>query len=91
MEMPKEFSGSKSVPFKTVDKLIEEGSRLPEVEKLNWEKGQGKRQTAFLCYSSGTSGLPVYTKLIFHWELYYSTFTNNIHLERCNDQSPKCH
>jgi acyl-CoA synthetase (AMP-forming)/AMP-acid ligase II len=57
--MPKEFSGSKPVPFKTVGKLVEEGAQLPELEKLTWEKGQGKRQTAFLCYSSGTSGLPV--------------------------------
>ncbi|EHL01093.1 putative 4-coumarate--CoA ligase-like 1 [Glarea lozoyensis 74030] len=58
LEMPKEFSGSKSVPFKTVGQLISEGAQLPELEKLKWEKGQGKRQTAFLCYSSGTSGLP---------------------------------
>jgi acyl-CoA synthetase (AMP-forming)/AMP-acid ligase II len=59
LEMPKEFSGSKSVPFKTVGQLVGEGAQLPELEKLKWEKGQGKRQTAFLCYSSGTSGLPV--------------------------------
>jgi acyl-CoA synthetase (AMP-forming)/AMP-acid ligase II len=57
--MPKEFSGAKSVPFKTVGQLIIEGARLQKLEPLNWEKGQGKRQTAFLCYSSGTSGLPV--------------------------------
>jgi len=59
LEMSKEFSGDKSVPFKTVGQLIEQGAKLPELEKLNWEQGQGKRQTAFLCYSSGTSGLPV--------------------------------
>ncbi|MCJ1307613.1 hypothetical protein MMC25_001260 [Agyrium rufum] len=44
--------------FKTIDTLIEAGSRLPALESLRWEKGQGARQTAFLCYSSGTSGLP---------------------------------
>ncbi|KAH8660818.1 amp dependent CoA ligase-like protein [Tricladium varicosporioides] len=58
LEMPKAFSGDKSVPFKTVGQLITEGARLPKLQELKWEKGQGKRQTAYLCYSSGTSGLP---------------------------------
>ena len=63
LEMPKEF-GDKSVPFKTVGQLIVEGGRLPKLEPLKWAKGQGQRQTAFLCYSSGTSGLPVCTRVI---------------------------
>ncbi|KAF4628656.1 hypothetical protein G7Y89_g9495 [Cudoniella acicularis] len=58
LEMPKQFSGDKSVPFKTVGQLVTEGARLPKLESLKWEKGQGARQTAYLCYSSGTSGLP---------------------------------
>lgn len=45
--------------FKTVDDLVELGRTLPELEPLRWSKGQGARQVAFLCYSSGTSGLPV--------------------------------
>ncbi|KAI1641495.1 acetyl-CoA synthetase-like protein [Biscogniauxia mediterranea] len=49
---------SKDVPFKTVNDLIAEGRSLPEVDKLTWTKGQGDRQVAYLCYSSGTSGLP---------------------------------
>jgi acyl-CoA synthetase (AMP-forming)/AMP-acid ligase II len=57
--MPKQFSGDKQVPFKTVGQLIEDGEKLPKLEALKWEKGQGARQTAYLCYSSGTSGLPV--------------------------------
>ncbi|KAI1427374.1 hypothetical protein F5Y12DRAFT_783283 [Xylaria sp. FL1777] len=44
--------------FKTIDDLIIEGQSLPELEPLRWTKGQGGRQTAYLCYSSGTSGLP---------------------------------
>jgi long-subunit acyl-CoA synthetase (AMP-forming) len=43
----------------TVNQLIAEGRSLPELEPLKWSKGQGKRQTAFLSCSSGTSGLPV--------------------------------
>lgn len=49
----------KKLPFKTVDDLVEEGKKLPELAPLNWSKGQGARQVAYLCYSSGTSGLPV--------------------------------
>jgi hypothetical protein len=49
----------KKVPYKTVDDLVEEGKALPELPPLNWSPGQGARQVAYLCYSSGTSGLPV--------------------------------
>ena len=61
LELPKEATGGLSPPsdIKTVDQLIEDGAKLPPLEKLKWKKGQGARQTAFLCYSSGTSGLPV--------------------------------
>lgn len=59
LEMPKAFSGDKKLPFKTVGELIATGKKLPELEPLKWEKGQGARQTAYLCYSSGTSGWPV--------------------------------
>ncbi|KAL9124089.1 MAG: hypothetical protein Q9217_006545 [Psora testacea] len=60
LALPREITGSKPNPsdIKTVDQLIEEGANLPTLEKLRWSKGQGARQTAFLCYSSGTSGLP---------------------------------
>ncbi|KIW71397.1 hypothetical protein PV04_03571 [Phialophora macrospora] len=44
--------------FKTLTQLIKEGESSPKLEPIKWEKGQGARQTAFLCYSSGTSGLP---------------------------------
>lgn len=46
-------------PFKSIDDLIAEGKDAPELQPLNWIKGQGLRQVAYLCYSSGTSGLPV--------------------------------
>lgn len=60
LEMPEAFTGGKkTVPFKAVDDFISEGKKLPAVESLQWKKGQGGTQTAFLCYSSGTSGLPV--------------------------------
>lgn len=60
LSLPKEATGGLSPPpnIRTVDQLIEDGANLAPLEKLKWEKGQGARQTAFLCYSSGTSGLP---------------------------------
>jgi ribosome assembly protein SQT1 len=60
LEVPEKFSG-KSTPhgLKTVDDFIREGAKLDRLEPLNWEAGDGALRTAFLCYSSGTSGLPV--------------------------------
>ncbi len=61
LDIPEQFTGGKAVPkgMKTLDDLILEGSKLEPLEPLKWEKGQGAKQAAFLCYSSGTSGLPV--------------------------------
>jgi ribosome assembly protein SQT1 len=58
--VPEVITGGKHAPeeFRTVDHFIEHGTRLPQLDELKWEKGQGARQIAFLCYSSGTSGLP---------------------------------
>ncbi|KAI1263810.1 acetyl-CoA synthetase-like protein [Xylariaceae sp. FL1019] len=54
-----EFHGApRDKRFRTVEELITEGKQLPELESLRWTKGQGARQPAYLCYSSGTSGLP---------------------------------
>ena len=61
LALPKEATGGLAPPpeSKTVDQLIQDGEMLPPLEKLQWQKGDGARKTAFLCYSSGTSGLPV--------------------------------
>ncbi|EWY89542.1 hypothetical protein FOYG_10366 [Fusarium oxysporum NRRL 32931] len=45
-------------PFKTIEDLIKEGKNLAPLNVPAWTPGQGKRQVAYLCYSSGTSGLP---------------------------------
>ncbi|CEF77559.1 unnamed protein product [Fusarium graminearum] len=44
--------------YKSIEDLISEGQNLPPLSIPAWIPGQGKRQTAYLCYSSGTSGLP---------------------------------
>ena len=73
LEMPKELTGQKEATseFKTVGQLISDGKGLAPIDKLRWKKGQGARQTAFLCYSSGTSGLPVSIKIVLSRELLY--------------------
>ncbi len=52
-------TGEQSSMFKTVDDLIKRSVSLPDLLTLQWSRGQGSRQVALLCYSSGTSGLPV--------------------------------
>ncbi|KPM44528.1 hypothetical protein AK830_g2007 [Neonectria ditissima] len=45
-------------PFTTLSALIEQGGSLPPLPPIEWVKGQGTRQVAYICFSSGTSGLP---------------------------------
>lgn len=60
LEVAEVFAG-KGTPSgkKTVDDFIREGKQLDRLEKLDWKTGDGAKRSAFLCYSSGTSGLPV--------------------------------
>lgn len=59
MELPAAAtSGMTESKFTTVAQLVEEGKAQPPLEALKWSKGEGKRRVAFVCYSSGTSGLP---------------------------------
>ncbi|KFZ11034.1 hypothetical protein V502_07784 [Pseudogymnoascus sp. VKM F-4520 (FW-2644)] len=59
MELPEAVTESARGPgLKTVAQLVKQGKTQAALEPLRWSKGEGKRRTAFLCYSSGTSGLP---------------------------------
>ena len=57
---PSVTEGFENPGHKTVDDLVEVGKTLPAQSRSDdkWTKGEGARRTAFLCYSSGTSGLP---------------------------------
>jgi acyl-coenzyme A synthetase/AMP-(fatty) acid ligase len=62
LEMPDALTGgAKADGFLTVSDLVNRGKSLAELEPLRWQKGDGAKKAAFLCYSSGTSGLPVST------------------------------
>ncbi|KAG5291508.1 AMP dependent CoA ligase [Histoplasma ohiense] len=60
LEMPQDLLNGLSTPaeFTTMSRLIEKGSKLCDLDALKWQKGQGASQCAYLCFSSGTSGLP---------------------------------
>ncbi|KAJ9347561.1 hypothetical protein DTO027B9_9086 [Paecilomyces variotii] len=60
LEVPEIILGGIKPPaeYKTVSYFVEEGKSLRALERTKWSSGQGARQVAFLCYSSGTSGLP---------------------------------
>lgn len=91
IDLPAQLTGNAKAPaeYKTLAQFLEAGKSLPKLEKLNWSAGEGARRTAFLCYSSGTSGLPVsrgYTSATKVRIANQNPFT-----ERCHDFSSQCH
>ncbi|KIY01148.1 uncharacterized protein Z520_02700 [Fonsecaea multimorphosa CBS 102226] len=44
--------------MRSVATLIKEGIKQPQLDSIRWKSGQGSRQCAYLCFSSGTSGSP---------------------------------
>ncbi|KAL4880710.1 hypothetical protein BJY04DRAFT_207902 [Aspergillus karnatakaensis] len=60
LDLPDELAGKTTLPDqgqKTVEQLVQQGSSLPQIDPLQWTPGQGKDQVAYLCPTSGTSGL----------------------------------
>ncbi|KAH0600849.1 hypothetical protein MHUMG1_01848 [Metarhizium humberi] len=57
---PSVTPGLSNPGLKTTDDLIRAGAGLPSCKPADayWQKGDGAKRIAFLCYSSGTSGLP---------------------------------
>ncbi|KAH7025270.1 uncharacterized protein B0I36DRAFT_250793 [Microdochium trichocladiopsis] len=62
---PVSTTGPASLPvgIETVDDLINEGRGLEPLPVQQWQRGRGASQVAYLCGSSGTSGLPKFVKL----------------------------
>ncbi|CAH0044586.1 unnamed protein product [Clonostachys solani] len=44
--------------FSNLEDLVDIGRRVPLLPHTRWEKGRARKQAAYLCYSSGTSGPP---------------------------------
>ncbi|CAD6443866.1 2544fb31-2250-42f2-9b38-f7489fcb2a25 [Sclerotinia trifoliorum] len=85
LDMPKAITGDKKVPFKTADDLISAGEKLRKLEPLRMEKGQAARQTAYLCYSSGTSGFPKGV-MISHQNVMSNVLQIKTFEQRCRDE-----
>jgi ribosome assembly protein SQT1 len=60
-DLPEQMTGNSAKPsdLHTIEELIQMGAYAPQVPSLQWSRGQAGWQTAYICYSSGTSGLPV--------------------------------
>lgn len=50
--------GSASEMPLSIEDLINRGRQVPPMPPVKWSRGQARRQVAYLCYSSGTSGVP---------------------------------
>ncbi|KAK8184936.1 uncharacterized protein BKA78DRAFT_256216 [Phyllosticta capitalensis] len=81
LELPDALTGGKKAPseFKTVDQLIQRGLGARRIEPFKMQAGEGRKRTAFLCYSSGTSGLPKGV-MISH----YNTIANTMQVKAYN-------
>lgn len=93
LEVPQVILGGANPPtgYKTVSDFVQAGKSLPALEELRFGPGEGARRTAFLCYSSGTSGLPACFKPghpFCHWRAHP---TDEWSLERSDDFAPQCH
>ncbi|KAL6694562.1 hypothetical protein J3F84DRAFT_47583 [Trichoderma pleuroticola] len=83
LEIPEKALKGAIVPtdMNSVDQLIAAGKKMAPLPELKWEQGQGARQTAFLCSSSGTSGLPknvmISHKNVIANTLQMSTYESN--------------
>lgn len=45
--------------FRSLAQLVRHGKSLPDLEAISWATERSSSQVAFVCSSSGTSGLPV--------------------------------
>lgn len=74
LDVPKQLRPKGNAPdgLKSVAQLVKEGSLLEPIEELHWESGQGAKQVAYLCPTSGTSGIQVGWIVPHYSEYIYS-------------------
>lgn len=87
MELPTALTGpggASSPGYKSVAEILDAGRKEAELEPLKWSKGEGKRRCAFICYSSGTSGLPKGV-MISH----YNVIANTMQICTADNESRK--
>lgn len=76
--------------LKTIEQFIQAGVNLPRQQPSDrsWSPGEGARRTAFLCYSSGTSGLPKGV-MISHKNVIANTLQIHTHEIPTRDRAKK--
>ncbi|KAF4415773.1 phenylacetyl- ligase [Fusarium acutatum] len=85
--------------FSSIEDLISKGRQLINLPHIPWVKGQARRQVAYLCYSSGTSGTPKGVMVshfniianIIQMTLYESTFRSREHRDVILGVLPQSH
>lgn len=83
----------------TLEDLIIKGRQLSPLPRQKWSSGQGRRQAAYLCYSSGTSGPPKGVMIshfniianIIQMTLFESTFRPREHRDTILGVLPQSH
>jgi len=89
--LPSQVEGfAKASGIKTIDDLISEGSELNQIRPADasWQPGASKEKCAFLCYSSGTSGLPKGV-MISHYNIIANVLQANAHESQFMDDMRK--
>ncbi|KAK7224851.1 hypothetical protein V2G26_012854 [Clonostachys chloroleuca] len=85
--------------FLNLEDLVEIGRQIPPLPRIGWEKGRARKQAAYLCYSSGTSGPPKGVMIshrniianIMQMNLYELPFRNGNHEEVILGILPQSH
>jgi acyl-CoA synthetase (AMP-forming)/AMP-acid ligase II len=70
---------------KTVEQLIQNGRKMKKLAELKLAKGEGKTKLAFICYSSGTTGLPKGV-MISHYNIISNILQLALHEKEFNDK-----
>nr|POF06983.1 acyl-coa ligase easd [Quercus suber] len=76
--------------LRNLDDLVSAGAKLDQQPRADttWQKGDGAKKTAFLCYSSGTSGLPKGV-MISHRNVIANTTQITAQESPCREKSRK--
>ena len=70
---------------KTVEGLIQNGRKMETLATLKLAKGEAKTKLAFICYSSGTTGLPKGV-MISHYNVISNVLQVALHGKKFDDK-----
>jgi 4-coumarate--CoA ligase len=59
------LDGETASPYPSIQDLIEHGSSLADIVEIKLRPGEAKTKIAFLCFSSGTTGVPKVLHIVY--------------------------